>query len=77
MPQLYASDESDSIAGSTFFVHGGLLWNYQEQYYSGRGAEAAVHLGAIYPTRRVWLLTEKRGKAIRIPIEYQISEVKR
>src|SRR5258706_13271673 len=62
--------------GINVLVYGGLLWNYQEQYYSGRGAETAVHLGAIYPTRRVWLLTEKKGKAIRIPIEYQISEVK-
>ena len=26
-----ASDESDYITGSTFFVDGGLLWNYQEQ----------------------------------------------
>ena len=26
-----ASDDSDYITGSTFFVDGGLLWNYQEQ----------------------------------------------
>lgn len=26
-----ASDEADYITGSTFFVDGGLLWNYQEQ----------------------------------------------
>jgi len=26
-----ASDESDYVTGSTFFVDGGLLWNYQEQ----------------------------------------------
>jgi glucose 1-dehydrogenase len=26
-----ASEESDYITGSTFFVDGGLLWNYQEQ----------------------------------------------
>jgi glucose 1-dehydrogenase len=26
-----ASNESDYITGSTFFVDGGLLWNYQEQ----------------------------------------------
>jgi glucose 1-dehydrogenase len=26
-----ASNESDYVTGSTFFVDGGLLWNYQEQ----------------------------------------------
>jgi glucose 1-dehydrogenase len=26
-----ASSESDYITGTTFFVDGGLLWNYQEQ----------------------------------------------
>ena len=26
-----ASDESDYVTGTTFFVDGGLLWNYQEQ----------------------------------------------
>nr|WP_230967561.1 hypothetical protein [Nostoc commune] len=26
-----ASDDADYITGSTFFVDGGLLWNYQEQ----------------------------------------------
>lgn len=26
-----ASSEADYITGSTFFVDGGLLWNYQEQ----------------------------------------------
>lgn len=26
-----ASSESDYVTGSTFFVDGGLLWNYQEQ----------------------------------------------
>jgi len=27
--------------GSTFLSMAVLLWNYQEQYYSGRGAETA------------------------------------
>jgi glucose 1-dehydrogenase len=31
LASFLASDESDYATGSTFFVDGGLLWNYQEQ----------------------------------------------
>src|SRR5258706_1013046 len=58
--------------GINVLVYGGLLWNYQEQYYFGRGAETAVHLGAIYPTRRVWLVNIAKGKIIRIPTHFYI-----
>jgi glucose 1-dehydrogenase len=31
MASFLASEEADYVTGSTFFVDGGLLWNYQEQ----------------------------------------------
>ena len=31
LASFLASSESDYVTGSTFFVDGGLLWNYQEQ----------------------------------------------
>jgi glucose 1-dehydrogenase len=31
MVAFLASAEADYITGTTFFVDGGLLWNYQEQ----------------------------------------------
>jgi glucose 1-dehydrogenase len=31
MAVFLASSESDYVTGTTFFVDGGLTWNYQEQ----------------------------------------------
>jgi glucose 1-dehydrogenase len=31
MAAFLASSDADYVTGTTFFVDGGLLWNYQEQ----------------------------------------------
>ena len=34
LASFLASEESDYVTGTTFFVDGGLLWNYQSSSYS-------------------------------------------